>query len=88
VSLSSALIQPRNNSLDAFIQVLETQPNSIGCVVKFNEAPAEFWDTFYATRKDTFFKDRAWLRNEFPILEQAVTPDVCHLPKLFLFKNK
>ncbi|WAR51996.1 hypothetical protein PtB15_1B434 [Puccinia triticina] len=43
--------------------------------VKFNEAPAEFWETFYATRKDTFFKDRAWLRNEFPILEQAVRPD-------------
>lgn len=40
--------------------------------VKFNEAPAEYWDTFYATRKDTFFKDRSWLRNEFPVLERAV----------------
>ncbi|PLW11476.1 hypothetical protein PCANC_18449 [Puccinia coronata f. sp. avenae] len=43
--------------------------------IKFNTAPAEFWDTFYATRKDTFFKDRAWLRNEFPALEQAVKAD-------------
>ncbi|MBW0482484.1 hypothetical protein O181_022199 [Austropuccinia psidii MF-1] len=43
--------------------------------VKFNEAPADFWDTFYATRKDTFFKDRAWLRNEFPALEKAVKAD-------------
>ncbi|KAH9466812.1 hypothetical protein KEM48_000630 [Puccinia striiformis f. sp. tritici PST-130] len=43
--------------------------------VKFNGAPAEFWDTFYATRKDTFFKDRAWLRNEFPTLEKAVKAD-------------
>jgi len=43
--------------------------------VKFNAAPADFWDTFYATRKDTFFKDRSWLRSEFPALQQAVQPD-------------
>ncbi|KAG0139936.1 hypothetical protein CROQUDRAFT_69792 [Cronartium quercuum f. sp. fusiforme G11] len=42
---------------------------------KFNETPSSFWNTFYKTRKDTFFKDRAWLRNEFPILAESVKVD-------------
>ncbi|KAH9821479.1 S-adenosyl-L-methionine-dependent methyltransferase [Melampsora americana] len=50
-------------------------PVSIELQAKFNSAPADYWDTFYLSRKDTFFKDRAWLRNEFPSLADAVKPN-------------
>ncbi|GAA5978141.1 hypothetical protein JCM10908_004243 [Rhodotorula pacifica] len=42
---------------------------------KFNADPAAQWDTFYAHNKDNFFKDRAWLQNEFPELKECLKPD-------------
>ncbi|GAA5996596.1 hypothetical protein JCM5350_006756 [Sporobolomyces pararoseus] len=42
---------------------------------KFNSNPAAQWDTFYAHNKDNFFKERAWLQNEFPELEAVLQPD-------------
>lgn len=43
---------------------------------KYNDAPADFWDDFYRAKKDSFFKDRAWLKNEFEPLAAAVAPSV------------
>jgi tRNAThr (cytosine32-N3)-methyltransferase len=35
---------------------------------RFNAEPAKWWDRFYANNDTHFFKDRKWLRQEFPIL--------------------
>ncbi|GAA6012420.1 hypothetical protein JCM11491_004327 [Sporobolomyces phaffii] len=45
---------------------------------KFNANPAAQWDTFYAHNKDNFFKERAWLQNEFPELANVLKPDAGH----------
>lgn len=39
---------------------------------RFNTQPARWWDLFYRQKSGSFFKDRKWLRQEFPILD-AVT---------------
>ncbi|GAA5849143.1 hypothetical protein JCM3766R1_006361 [Sporobolomyces carnicolor] len=42
---------------------------------KLNANPAAQWDQFYAHNKDNFFKERAWLQNEFPELEAVLQRD-------------
>ncbi|MCJ1350502.1 MAG: hypothetical protein MMC33_000483 [Icmadophila ericetorum] len=37
---------------------------------RFNNAPEKWWDKFYTHHTTNFFKDRKWLRMEFPILEE------------------
>lgn len=37
--------------------------------------PATYWDRFYRNNKDNFFKDRAWLQLEFPVLWDAMKED-------------
>lgn len=34
----------------------------------FNSKPEKYWDIFYKNNKQNFFKDRSWLKIEFPIL--------------------
>ncbi len=38
---------------------------------RFNAHPQRFWDAFYAHNAAHFFKDRAWLHQEFPVLARA-----------------
>jgi tRNAThr (cytosine32-N3)-methyltransferase len=35
--------------------------------------PAKFWDVFYQNNSSNFFKDRKWLHQEFPILDDATS---------------
>lgn len=38
---------------------------------RFNSQPAKWWDLFYKNNSANFFKDRKWLQQEFPILEDV-----------------
>jgi tRNAThr (cytosine32-N3)-methyltransferase len=38
---------------------------------RFNKDPSKWWDLFYKNNKQNFFKDRKWLRQEFPVLEEV-----------------
>lgn len=38
---------------------------------RFNAEPERWWDKFYTNNAANFFKDRKWLRQEFPILGLA-----------------
>ena len=38
---------------------------------RFNGQPAKWWDLFYKNNSANFFKDRKWLQQEFPILEDV-----------------
>ena len=38
---------------------------------RFNEKPEKWWDKFYSNNQASFFKDRKWLVQEFPVLGEA-----------------
>ncbi|PLB45455.1 putative methyltransferase [Aspergillus steynii IBT 23096] len=40
---------------------------------RFNADPAKWWNLFYKNNTANFFKDRKWLRQEFPILADVTT---------------
>ncbi|KAF9224185.1 methyltransferase [Gyrodon lividus] len=42
---------------------------------KYNSKPAKYWDNFYKTNADNFFRDRKWLHLEFPELLAAAEPE-------------
>lgn len=42
---------------------------------RFNGDPAKWWNRFYVNNTANFFKDRKWLRQEFPVLEEVTRPD-------------
>lgn len=42
---------------------------------RFNTDPAKWWNKFYTNNKSNFFKDRKWLRQEFPILDALTKAD-------------
>ena len=41
---------------------------------RVNAAPEKWWNKFYGNHTANFFKDRKWLRQEFPILEELTKP--------------
>jgi tRNAThr (cytosine32-N3)-methyltransferase len=38
---------------------------------RFNSDPAKWWNNFYKNNTANFFKDRKWLRQEFPVLSEV-----------------
>jgi len=42
---------------------------------RFNDKPEKWWDLFYKQKTSTFFKDRKWLVQEFPILKDVTSKD-------------
>ncbi|KAI4129274.1 MAG: hypothetical protein LQ338_002326 [Usnochroma carphineum] len=38
---------------------------------RFNSDPARWWNRFYANNTSNFFKDRKWLKQEFPVLKEV-----------------
>lgn len=42
---------------------------------RFNKNPQQFWNKFYAHNTANFFKNRKWLAQEFPILNQIAEED-------------
>lgn len=42
---------------------------------RFNSDPAKWWNLFYKNNKSNFFKDRKWLRQEFPVLDEVTRKD-------------
>ncbi|KAJ5202089.1 tRNA(Thr) (cytosine(32)-N(3))-methyltransferase [Penicillium cinerascens] len=42
---------------------------------RFNQDPAKWWNLFYKNNTENFFKDRKWLRQEFPVLEEVTQKD-------------
>ncbi|OBT80523.1 hypothetical protein VF21_00400 [Pseudogymnoascus sp. 05NY08] len=42
---------------------------------RFNSDPAKWWNQFYKNNTSNFFKDRKWLRQEFPVLAEVTLAD-------------
>ncbi|KAH8731310.1 S-adenosyl-L-methionine-dependent methyltransferase [Phaeosphaeriaceae sp. PMI808] len=42
---------------------------------RFNDNPEKWWNTFYKNNKTNFFKNRKWLAQEFPILDEVGKDD-------------
>ncbi|GAP89171.1 putative actin binding protein [Rosellinia necatrix] len=49
---------------------------------RFNSDPAKFWNLFYKNNTTNFFKNRKWLRQEFPVLHTVTAEDAG--PKIVL----
>ncbi len=42
---------------------------------RFNNDPSKWWNRFYRNNTSNFFKDRKWLRQEFPVLAKVTAKD-------------
>ena len=42
---------------------------------RFNDQPEKWWNVFYKNNKTNFFKNRKWLSQEFPILDEVTKED-------------
>lgn len=42
---------------------------------RFNDNPEKWWNLFYKNNKTNFFKNRKWLAQEFPVLEEVARED-------------
>lgn len=53
---------------DAQYAAQRAHPVSAFDAARFNADPARWWNRFYTNNTANFFKDRKWLRQEFPVL--------------------
>ena len=66
-------VQPDDDHFDYCEAQYATQrasPVSDFDKTRFNTSPEKWWDLFYKQKSSTFFKDRKWLVQEFPILNE------------------
>lgn len=42
---------------------------------RFNDNPEKWWNVFYKNNKTNFFKNRKWLAQEFPVLDEVTKED-------------
>lgn len=42
---------------------------------RFNDKPEKWWNLFYKNNKSNFFKNRKWLAQEFPVLDEVTKED-------------
>jgi tRNAThr (cytosine32-N3)-methyltransferase len=42
---------------------------------RFNDNPEKWWNTFYKNNRTNFFKNRKWLSQEFPVLDEVTKED-------------
>lgn len=55
---------------DAQYAAQRAHPVSAFDATRFNADPARWWNRFYTNNTANFFKDRKWLRQEFPVLTE------------------
>lgn len=55
---------------DAQYATQRAHPVSAFDAARFNADPARWWNRFYTNNTANFFKDRKWLRQEFPVLTE------------------
>ncbi|KAL8970962.1 MAG: hypothetical protein Q9183_001279 [Haloplaca sp. 2 TL-2023] len=72
-------VEPSEEDLQRFesqIEAQRTAPVSDFDRNRFNADPAKWWNRFYTNNNVNFFKDRKWLAQEFPVLDDVTKKDV------------
>ncbi|KAL8997921.1 MAG: hypothetical protein Q9169_002914 [Polycauliona sp. 2 TL-2023] len=67
-------VEPSAEDLVRFESQIEVQraaPVSEFDRNRFNMEPEKWWNKFYANNTSNFFKDRKWLQQEFPVLQEV-----------------
>ncbi|MCJ1468179.1 hypothetical protein MMC07_006807 [Pseudocyphellaria aurata] len=60
---------------DAQYAAQRAHPVSAFDAARFNADPVRWWNRFYTNNTANFFKDRKWLRQEFPVLTELTAVD-------------
>lgn len=60
---------------DAQYATQRAHPVSAFDAARFNAEPARWWNRFYTNNTANFFKDRKWLRQEFPVLTELTAAE-------------